>query len=129
MLRPSDWLWRKTVRELEAMEHIEIHLLVEIGQLLEGHMADFTALQAAVDNLGTDSTANQGKILAAFGDLGSKITTLTDQIAALTAGELSQEQIDALTTTVTAADAAFDSVAATVAPEVVAPPVEGVTPA
>jgi TRAP-type uncharacterized transport system substrate-binding protein len=123
MLKISDWLWRKTVRELEAMEHIEIHLLVEIGQLLEGHMADFTALQAAVDNLGTDSTADHDQILAAFEDLGAEITDLKTQIEALTAGQVSQETIDALTATVTAADAAFDATAATVAPVVVAPPV------
>ena len=129
MLRPSDWLWRKTVHELEAMEHIEIHLLVEIGQLLEGHMADFTALQAAVDNLGTDSTADHDRILTAFSDLGAQITDLKAQIEALSAGQVDQATIDALTATVTAADAAFDSAAETVAPVVVAPPVEGETPA
>ena len=124
MLKVSDWLWRKTVRELEAMEHVEIHLLVDLGHLLEEHMADFTALQAAVDNLGTDSTADHDRILAAFGDLGVQIEDLKAQIAELTAGQVDQATIDALTATVTAADAAFDSVAETVAPVVVAPPVE-----
>ena len=121
--------WTRPIDELLGMEHAELHLLVAIGaavaDLMDGqerNVADLTALQAAVDNLGADSTADHDAIIAAFTALGAQITDLTAQIAALVAGQVDQATIDSLTATVVAADAAFDSAAAAVAPVVV--PVE-----
>lgn len=118
--------WTRPIDELLGMEHAELHLLVAIGaavaDLMDGqerNVADLTALQAAVDNLGTDSTADHDAIIAAFTALGAQITDLTAQIAALVAGQVDQATIDSLTATVVAADAAFDSAAAAVAPVVV----------
>jgi hypothetical protein len=126
--------WNKPVDELAGGERAELHLLMELGvhsddimEKLEEAMADLTALQAAVDNLGTDATANHDAILTSFTAANAKLDDLATQIAALTAGQVDQATIDALTATVTAADAAFDQVAAAVVP-VVVPPVQPATP-
>lgn len=132
-----DLPWERPHERLEQMEHAEIRMLrwlinaeVVIGRLLidlldgqEKNMADLTALQAAVAELGSDSTADHDRILAAFGDLGAQIDDLKAQIAALQAGQIDQATVDALTATVASADAAFDDAANAVAP-VVTPPAE-----
>jgi acetolactate synthase small subunit len=117
--------WTRPIDQLIGMEHVELHLLIALGvhadlnmEQQEKIMADLSALQAAVDNLGTDSTTDQAAVMAAFTALGTQLADLKAQVDALVAGQVDQATIDALTTTVTAADAAFDQTAAAVAPTV-----------
>ena len=117
--------WTRPIDQLIGMEHVELHLLIALGvhadlnmEQQEKIMADLSALQAAVDNLGTDSTTDQAAVMAAFTALGTQLADLKTQVDALVAGQVDQATIDALTTTVTAADAAFDQTAAAVAPTV-----------
>jgi TRAP-type uncharacterized transport system substrate-binding protein len=127
---PCPWPTHPDPREQHTIEHLLEHVLH--NQSRSAHqsqerdkkiMADFTALTAAITELGASATADHDAILAAFGDLGTQLTDLKAQIDALVAGQLDQATIDAMTETVTAADAAFDDAAAAVTP-VVTPPVE-----
>ncbi len=122
-------LWNKPVDELAGGEHAELHLLMELGvhsddimEKLEEAMADLSALQAAVTQLGADATADHDAIIAAFTGTKAALDALTAQVAALTAGAVDQATIDALAASVATADAAFNDAAAAVAPVVVAPP-------
>ena len=128
-------LWNKPIDELAGGERAELHLLIELGvhsddimEKLEEAMADITALQAAIAQLGTDATTDHDAILAAFTGTKTALDALNAQVATLTAGQVDQAAIDALTTAAAAADAAFNDAAAAVAPVVVAPPVQPATP-
>jgi len=125
--------WNKPIDELAGGERAELHLLIELGvhsddimEKLEEAMADITALQAAIAQLGTDATTDHDAILAAFTGTKAALDALNAQVATLTAGQVDQAAIDALTTAAAAADAAFNDAAAAVAPvvaPVVTPPV------
>jgi septal ring factor EnvC (AmiA/AmiB activator) len=67
-------------------------------------MADLTRLQAALDALGVDVS-----------EVSAKIDDLKAQIAALSVGQITQEQIDALAAAAEAVDASLD---ASTAPDV-----------
>ena len=128
-------LWKQPIDELAGGERAELHLLIELGvhsddimEKLEEAMADITALQAAIAQLGTDATTDHDAILAAFTGTKAALDALNAQVATLTAGQVDQAAIDALTTAAAAADAAFNDAAAAVAPVVVAPPVQPATP-
>lgn len=128
-------LWNKPIDELAGGERAELHLLMELGvhsddimEKLEEAMADITALQAAIAQLGADATTDHDAILAAFTGTKAALDALNAQVATLTAGQVDQAAIDALTTAAAAADAAFNDAAAAVAPVVVAPPVQPATP-
>lgn len=120
-LRP----WLRPIDQLIGMEHIELHLLIALGvhaddimEQQEKIMADLTALQAAVDKLGSDATADHDAIIAAFTATQVALADLTAQVAALIAGAVDQATIDALAASVATADAAFNDTAAAVAPVV-----------
>lgn len=85
-------------------------------------MTDVSTLQAAVDKLGVDASADHAAIIAAFTDAGAKLDALAVQVAALTAGVIDQATIDALAKAVEDADTSINDTAAAVVP-VVAPPV------
>jgi hypothetical protein len=128
-------LWKQPIDELAGGERAELHLLIELGvhsddimEKLEEAMADITALQAAIAQLGADATTDHDAILAAFTGTKAALDALNAQVATLTAGQVDQAAIDALTTAAAAADAAFNDAAAAVAPVVVAPPVQPATP-
>jgi outer membrane murein-binding lipoprotein Lpp len=96
-------------------------LLVDLGtgqafakRRMEHIVASLDNLTAAVAKLGADFSKVAADVLAALADLRA-------QIEALTAGTISQDQIDALTASVTAAD---DAVAALDAAVPDQPPVE-----
>lgn len=78
-------------------EHV-IHLLDQINRKASHIMADLTALQASVDSLATAEAAAAGELQA-----------LVDEIAALEAGDVTQEQIDAITTRATQVADALNS--------------------
>lgn len=84
-------------------------------------MTDISTLQAAVDKLGVDASADHAAIIAAFTDAGAKLDALAAQVAALTAGAIDQATIDALAAAVEAADTSINDTAAAVVP-VVTPP-------
>lgn len=89
-----------------------------IDRRTETLVSDISGLQAAVDKLGTDATADHDAIIAAFAATQAALADLTAQVAALTAGQISQDTIDALTAAATAADQAFNDTAAAVVPVV-----------
>lgn len=66
-------------------------------------MADLTNLSTALDSLGADTAA-------AAADVSAKLDALLADIAALSAGTITQDQIDSLTTKAQAADAAVQAI-------------------
>lgn len=66
-------------------------------------MADLTNLQAALAQLGSNEQA-------AFADVNTGIASLQAQIAALSAGSITQDQIDALTATAQGIDAGIQQI-------------------
>lgn len=85
-------------------------------------MADITALQAAVDKLGTDASADHDAIIAAFTAAKTSIDALTAQVAALSVGSIDQATIDSLTAAAEAADTSINDAAAAVVPVVTPAP-------
>jgi hypothetical protein len=104
------------------MERAELHLLSrilenqqEIGELLltvldgqETLMADVTALQAELADVKQSALDTRDAVLAAIEVLQGQNAALIQQIADLTAGQVTQEQIDALTAAATEADVVID---------------------
>lgn len=66
-------------------------------------MADLSNLTAALDQLGTD-------VASAAADVTAKLDELLADIAALEPGNITQDQIDALTAKATAADEAVQAI-------------------
>ena len=134
-----DWPWDHSTEHLEAMEHAELHMLrwiidaqVTIGGLLvdivagqafakrrmENIVADLTALTAALEEVKASAETASAAVLAALAATSAQLADLKAQIDALTVGAVTQEQIDALTATATAADTIVDSITAAVTPAV-----------
>jgi hypothetical protein len=110
--------------EPEDMERIEIDINIDLDALATGPenrlillslgalhrkvnkiMGDLTALNTAVDNL-----------VAAESAAATELGELRDEVAQLTAGEITQEQIDAITTKVTGVADALTAASADPAP-------------
>jgi hypothetical protein len=127
-------IWEQLGCRVEELEEIEIDIEIDFGPenrlilLLLGAlhrkvdrlMANVEGLEAAVDALA-----------AAEGAAVAELTALKDEVAQLTAGEITQEQIDGITSKVTDVATALASAAAPPAPpegggEV--PPAEGGEP-
>ena len=81
-------------------------------------MADLTALTAALAEVQASAETASAAVLAALAATSAQIADLKAQIDALTVGAVTQEQIDALTATATAADTIVDSITAAVTPAV-----------
>lgn len=96
-------------------EKLILRLLGAINRKVNKLMADITALNAAVDSL-----------VAAEGAAANELTALRDEIAALSAGDITQEQIDGITQRVTDVATALNTASADPAPpaEPGAPPAE-----
>ena len=92
------------------------------NQRQEVIVADITALQDAIDKLGSDATADHDRIVTAVETLDATVTDLQNQIAALSSGSINQATIDALTVTVGTVDDQLGALADSIAPTVVTPP-------
>lgn len=126
---PITALLRQLRARLEGKEARRTRTRNDIGrdtdEILKGQrilMADISTLQAAVDKLGADATADHDAIIAAFTEAKTSIDALTAQIAALSAGTIDQATIDALSTSVDAADTAINDAATAVVPVVTPTP-------
>ena len=99
--------------ETNRIGRAELAQLASIRRLIrrEGDrtMASLDALTAAVAEIGTDVAQAAADVTAAIDDLKA-------QIAALSEGQITQDQIDALTASVTTADSAVDALDASVKP-------------
>ena len=128
--RHRGWPWDEAHDNLEKMEHAELrmlrwlidmqvaqgHLLVHLSREQEKQMATLDNLTAAIADIATDIDKVAADVLAALADLRA-------QIEALVVGQVTQEQIDSLTASVTAADAAVEALDAAVPEQpVVEPP-------
>lgn len=123
MPRQSRWPWEEPHDRLEQLEHAEIRMLrwiinaqVAIGRMLveqrlgqEKIMANLENITAALADLNADVDKTATDVLAALADLRA-------QIDALVAGQVTQEQIDALTASIGTADAAVEALDAAVSP-------------
>ncbi len=78
----------------------------DLNRMEKNIMADLSRLEAALGALGVDVT-----------EVSAKIDDLKAQIAALSEGAVTQEQIDALAATAEGLDAAFDATTAPDSPE------------
>jgi chromosome segregation ATPase len=91
-------------------------LLFLILEQQEQIMADLSGLQAELEDLKTSSQAAFDAVLAAQATAADSLAALQAQIDELTAGAVTQEQIDALTATAQEADEDVDAIAAAVTP-------------
>ena len=73
-------------------------------------MGRFEELQATVDSLRTELQEEAASGRAAIGRLVAVITTLTDQVATLTAGQVTDDQLAQLNASAAAAKAEADAV-------------------
>jgi ABC-type transporter Mla subunit MlaD len=88
------------------------HILKTIERKVEQIMADITALQSAVDQLQTSVQA-----------AATELSTLASDVAGLTPGStITQDQIDALTASVTSAQSALDTAVSSAQSAVTPPP-------
>lgn len=79
-------------------------------------MADLTALQAELEEVKASAETASAAVLSALQAASAQIADLKSQIDVLVAGQVTQEQIDALTQTAADADAIVDSITAAVTP-------------
>ena len=106
---------------LIKMQVAQGQLLVELIEGQEKIMADLTTLTAALDEVKASAEVASAAVLAALAESSAQLADLRSQIDILTAGAVSQEQIDALAATAADTDAIVDSITAAVTP--VEPPV------
>jgi DNA-binding FadR family transcriptional regulator len=96
-----------------ALDREALRLLAALSRLVrregERTMASLDNLTAAITELGTD-------VDKAAADVTAALDALKAQIAELSVGAITQDQIDALTASVTTADAAVDALDASVVP-------------
>jgi DNA-binding FadR family transcriptional regulator len=108
-----DGLDLQTDLEDIALDREALRLLAALSRLVrregERTMASLDNLTAAITELGTD-------VEKAAADVTAALDALKAQIAELSVGAITQDQIDALTASVTTADAAVDALDASVAP-------------
>jgi hypothetical protein len=84
-------------------------------------MADLAALTAALLEVKASAEVASTAVLAALAGTSAQIADLKAQIDVLVAGQVTQEQIDALAASANEADVIVDSITAAVTP--VEPPV------
>ena len=90
------------------MERVELLMLEEIGGLLVAMSKGQRHIMATLDQITADLAQAQtdaAAVLAAVTPLAGQIADLQAQIAALVAGEVTQDQIDALDATAKTIDA------------------------
>ncbi len=108
-----DELDLETDIDTNRISRAELALLASIGRLIRRKddkiMASLDNLTAAIATLDQDVTTAAADVTAAIDDLKA-------QIAALSEGNITQDQIDALTASVTTADDAVDALDASVKP-------------
>ena len=129
--------WERPYEHLHKMEHAELELLrwiitaqIGIGRKLvamsksqENIMADITALTAELAEVKASADTAQAAVLSSLSGFSVQLADLKAQIDALTVGQVTQAQIDELTTTADGIDTVVDAITAAVAPPVVEPPV------
>ena len=101
-------LWDRPHDELVRMERVELLMLEEIGGLLAAISKGQRHIMATLDQITADLAQAQtdaAAVLAAVTPLAGQIADLQAQIAALVAGEVTQDQIDALDATAKTIDA------------------------
>lgn len=98
-----------------GLDQQQLMLLASLGRLIRQQgaqtMASLDNITAAIAKLDTD-------VEQAASDVAAALQALKDQIGGLTAGAISQEQIDALQAGVDSADAAVTALDQSVAPTV-----------
>jgi hypothetical protein len=97
-----------------------------LREVLEGQvqiMADITGLQAYLVQLGTDVTTADAAVVAALTANTAAVAALQAQIASLVAGEVTQDQIDGMSATVSTIDLAVQAITAAATPVVPPAPV------
>lgn len=90
--------------------------LVVILDSQEKIMADLSALIAELDEVKASAETASEAVLSALEAASAQIADLKAQIDALSVGQVTQEQIDALTATAADADKIVDSITAAVTP-------------
>ncbi len=113
------------------MEHAELRMLrwlidmqVAQGRLLvnlingqEKIVADLAVLEASLAEVKASAEVASAAVLAALDATSVQLADLVAQIEVLTAGAVTQEQIDALAATAAEADVIVDSITAAVTPQ------------
>jgi len=106
-----------------AVMKVSLYLVhrLRVRKVMEGIVADISALETAVADLEAGADAAEAQVLAAVQAGQKQVADLQAQIDALSAGDtITQEQIDALTASVQRADESITAIS-----EAVAPIVEG----
>ena len=112
-------LWDRPHDELMRMERVELLMLEEIGGLLVAMSKGQRHIMATLDQITADLAQAQtdaAAVLAAVTPLAGQIADLQAQIAALVAGEVTQDQIDALDATAKTIDATEQAALAALTP-------------
>ena len=93
-------LWAR----VRAIEESMVHYINSSTERFQKIMINLDALNAAIAKAKTDSDALAVTVNTGLATLTGEITHLKAQVAGMTAGSLTQEQIDAITASVTAID-------------------------
>lgn len=100
----------------EAFQHRVEEMLAQIHatQHKQGatFMADLSGLQNAIATLAADEATASTRVDAALAKLQESNDALQQQVAELQAGQITQEQIDALTASAQGVDASLNTIAA-----------------
>jgi hypothetical protein len=133
--KDREWPWQKPHAHLEEIVRAEHHMLnwviraqVAQGKLLvkildnqEKIMADLSALEAELAEVKTSADAALAAVeavLVVTGELKVQNADLKAQIDALVAGQVTQDQIDALTATAAGIDTTVDTITTAATPVV-----------
>ncbi len=106
--------------ETARMDRAQLAQLASIHRLIKRQgdriMADITALAAELVTLQNDTDAAAARVQASLDALSAQVADLQVQIAALSVGAVTQDQIDALDASATAIDSGINAIDPTVTP-------------